>query len=85
MCIRDRDETICHDDDMWEVYHGFNHMTGKIDNLITNVYEQQLLLNTSQLQSLTYQINPHFLYNTLQTIEAIAEVRDCLLYTSRCV
>lgn len=48
----------------------------KIDNLITNVYEQQLLLKTSQLQSLTYQINPHFLYNTLQTIEAIAEVRD---------
>ena len=70
------DETICHDDDMWEVYHGFNHITGKIDNLITNVYEQQLLLKTSQLQSLTYQINPHFLYNTLQTIEAIAEVRD---------
>lgn len=70
------DEGLCHDDDMREVYFGFNHMTEKIDNLITNVYEQQLLLKSAQLQSLTYQINPHFLYNTLQTIEAIAEVRD---------
>lgn len=70
------DESLCRDDDIREVYHGFNHMTGKIDNLITNVYEQQLLLKSAQLQSLTYQINPHFLYNTLQTIEAIAEVRD---------
>lgn len=70
------DEHACHDDDIREVYHGFNHMTEKIDNLITNVYEQQLRLKSAQLQSLTYQINPHFLYNTLQTIEAIAEVRD---------
>lgn len=70
------DENECHDDDIRDVYHGFNHMTGKIDNLITNVYEQQLRLKSAQLQSLTYQINPHFLYNTLQTIEAIAEVRD---------
>lgn len=70
------DEDVCHDDDIREVYHGFNHMTRKIDDLITNRYEQLLLLKSAQLQSLTYQINPHFLYNTLQTIEAIAEVRD---------
>ena len=70
------DEEACHDDDIRELYIGFNHMTEKIDNLITNVYEQQLVLKSAQLQSLTYQINPHFLYNTLQTIEAIAEVRD---------
>ena len=70
------DEGACHDDDIRELYVGFNHMTEKIDNLITNVYEQQLLLKSAQLQSLTYQINPHFLYNTLQTIEAIAEVQD---------
>lgn len=70
------DESTCHDDDIREIYIGFNHMTEKIDDLITNVYEQQLLLKSAQLQSLTYQINPHFLYNTLQTIEAIAEVRD---------
>lgn len=70
------DESICHDDDMRNVYHGFNKMVTKINALITNVYNQQILLKSAQLQNLKYQINPHFLYNTLQTIESIAEIRD---------
>jgi hypothetical protein len=64
------------DDDIQTLYEGFNAMTQKINALITNVYRQQLDLKSAQLKSLTFQINPHFLYNTLQTIEAIAELKD---------
>ncbi|MDR1559523.1 MAG: histidine kinase [Clostridiales bacterium] len=64
------------DDDIKTLYEGFNGMTKKIDSLITNVYRQQLDLKSAQLKSLTFQINPHFLYNTLQTIEVIAELKD---------
>lgn len=70
------DESICHDEDIRNVYQGFNKMVTKIDALITNVYNQQILLKSAQLESLKYQINPHFLYNTLQTIESIAEIRN---------
>lgn len=70
------DESICLDMDSKQIYHGFNHMTEKIDSLIKNVYNQQIELKSAQLQSLKYQINPHFLYNTLQTLEAIGEIKN---------
>lgn len=58
------------------VYHGFNHMVQEIDKLTKAVIQEKLLFKDAQMVALRYQINPHFLYNTLQTIEAIAEVKD---------
>jgi sensor histidine kinase YesM len=34
------------------------------------------LVKSAQLEALRYQINPHFLYNTFQTMDAIGEIRD---------
>lgn len=69
-------EETCQETDILELYRGFNAMAVQIDDLISNVYQQQILTQAAQLESLQYQINPHFLYNTLQTLEAIAEVHE---------
>ncbi len=46
----------------------FNHMAGEVDHLIHEVYEKQLLLREAELKALQTQINPHFLFNVLETI-----------------
>lgn len=70
------DETPCKDNDIKQLFCGFNYMISQINALIKNVYNQKIQLKSAQLQSLKYQINPHFLYNTLQTLEAIGEIQN---------
>lgn len=55
-------------DDMSELTRSFNFMTEKIRELIEQRYQMQLRNKEAQLLALQMQINPHFLYNTLQTI-----------------
>lgn len=46
----------------------FNQMTERIDRLIVQVEEQHLKKREAEIQILQEQINPHFLYNTLDMI-----------------
>ncbi|RAV22004.1 sensor histidine kinase [Paenibacillus contaminans] len=46
----------------------FNEMAKEQKHLIKNIYEQQLMRAQSELRFLQSQINPHFLYNTLDAI-----------------
>jgi two-component system sensor histidine kinase YesM len=46
----------------------FNNMLDEIENLFTEVYKKQLLLKESELKALQAQINPHFIFNVLETI-----------------
>lgn len=55
---------------------GFNHMVAKINSLIDTVYKTQLLQKESEFKALQAQINPHFLYNTLDTICWQAKLRN---------
>ncbi|TCN26293.1 sensor histidine kinase [Mesobacillus foraminis] len=48
------------------------NMVGTIDNLIMKEYRLELANKDNQLKALQAQINPHFIYNTLQSIGAIA-------------
>ncbi|QGQ99866.1 sensor histidine kinase [Paenibacillus psychroresistens] len=55
-------------DDLSELSRNFNFMTHKISDLIESEYETKLRNKEAQIIALQTQINPHFLYNTLQTI-----------------
>ncbi|TVY02183.1 sensor histidine kinase [Cohnella terricola] len=55
-------------DDISELTRSFNYMTETIRELIEQRYQMQLRNKEAQLLALQMQINPHFLYNTLQTI-----------------
>lgn len=50
----------------------FNSMIYQIDDLINKTYKSELNEKTSRLIALEAQLNPHFLYNTLQAISAEA-------------
>lgn len=56
-------------------YH-FNEMAMKLDDLISKTYLQQLENKEAKIKALQYQIDPHFLFNTLESINALAIIDD---------
>ncbi|MEG2931420.1 MAG: histidine kinase, partial [Ruthenibacterium sp.] len=52
----------------------FNSMTDTINHLINDVYEEKLLVMDSEIKFLQSQMNPHFMYNVLNTIALKAKI-----------
>lgn len=52
----------------------FNEMADRIEYLITEVYEKQLLASQSQVKYLQSQINPHFQFNVLAMLSLKAKL-----------
>lgn len=52
----------------------FNSMTGKIESLIQDVYEERIHTQEAVVKQLQSQINPHFLYNSLFYIKSMARM-----------
>lgn len=55
-------------DEMGRLTNSFNFMTGKINHLVKEVYQEKLAQKNAELEALQAQINPHFLYNTLDCV-----------------
>lgn len=51
-----------------QLSESYNTMITKIDYLINEEYKKQLMISNMHYKMLQNQINPHFLYNTLETI-----------------
>ncbi|MCU6794702.1 sensor histidine kinase [Paenibacillus sp. WQ 127069] len=51
---------------------GFNRMSGQIQELIRRVEVEQERKKEAEMQALVAQINPHFIYNSLETINSMA-------------
>ncbi|MCD7955619.1 MAG: histidine kinase [Lachnospiraceae bacterium] len=61
-------EKEVHDRDAYELKSAFNQMSHNFNELIRDNYANQLLIKETQLQALQSQMNPHFLYNALNSV-----------------
>jgi len=62
-------------DEFEEVYSGFNRMLDELNNTMNNLETEKLLNKEAKIHILQEQINPHFLYNTLDTIFSMAKIK----------
>lgn len=60
-------------DELGRVGDSFNRMMNKINTLISDIYKKDINEKDAQLRALRAQINPHFLYNTLDAINWMAQ------------
>lgn len=59
-------------DEIGQLSNGFSLMIKRLKESMDNVYKEQEALRKAEIKSLQYQINPHFLYNTLDSIVWLA-------------
>ncbi|MDO5418271.1 MAG: histidine kinase [Lachnospiraceae bacterium] len=60
-------------DEIGQLHVSFDEMTTRVKVLRDENYDKQILLRDATIKMLQQQINPHFLYNTLDTINWMAQ------------
>ena len=60
------------EDEIGKLYQSFNEMNARIENYIEKNNEMNKREKEYQIQALNAQINPHFIYNTLDTLQWMA-------------
>lgn len=71
-------------DEIGQIGDAFNLLNRRIQRLIREKYEKEIKLQAEELNLMQEQINPHFLYNALTAISAMA-LREGQGQTVRCV
>ncbi|MCH4886193.1 sensor histidine kinase [Acidaminobacter sp. JC074] len=62
-------------DELGFLAESFNDMSTELKNLVENVKTEQITRKEVEMKALQAQINPHFLYNTLETINWHAQLK----------
>ncbi len=65
-----------YDDEVGQLHVNFRLMLDKINELIKENYTKQLIIKETEYKALQAQINPHFLYNTLDSINWLAKINQ---------
>ncbi|MBQ9023246.1 MAG: sensor histidine kinase [Eubacterium sp.] len=63
-------------DEIGDIYRSYAQLQERIQNLIQEIYVKNLEKKDAELALLQSQINPHFLYNTLDSINWLALMHD---------
>ncbi len=69
-----REKNRYFNDEIEQLHRDFQVMVNKINHLIQENYSKQLIIKETEYKALQAQINPHFLYNTLDSINWLARV-----------
>ena len=64
------------EDELGFLHKAFNEMSSEIHHLVNWVYREQLTRKEAELKALQSQINPHFLFNTLEAINWMAQLNN---------
>lgn len=59
-------------DEFRYLFEGYNRLLDKIGLLLTHTVDRQKLIHKVELKEMQEQMKPHFLYNTLDSIQALA-------------
>ena len=63
-------------DEMEDIADGFNRMAADLERYINRVYVAEIMQRDAELNALRMQIQPHYLYNTLDVIRMTALEQD---------
>lgn len=61
-------------DELNDLGQSYNQMLNRVEELIKQVKQEEALKKEAEMEALQYQLNPHFLYNTLNTIKWVAKI-----------
>ena len=64
------------EDEFGQLASGFNKMTAQLKETIQDRVEAERKVNESRIELMQAQLNPHFLYNTLDTIKWVAKANQ---------
>lgn len=65
-------------DEFGFIIENFNYMTYRIKSQINQIYNHQLAVHRAEISNIEARLNPHFLYNTLDSIYWMLVVKDDL-------
>lgn len=71
----DPDPSIEGEDELGILGRGFNEMSANIQNLLTRIIRDEQEKRRLELEVLQNQVNPHFLYNTLNSLKLMATMQ----------
>jgi len=80
----DNELKVEHNDEISSLMISFNKMVARNRTLIKEVYQEKVSKKEAEMRALQAQINPHFLYNTMDTINWMAlkyKARDIMHMT----
>ena len=63
-------------DEIGTLYNEYNSMVEKLNTAVKQDYQDKLVILDAQMKSLEARINSHFLFNTLEAINSMAEIDE---------